>query len=102
MLHRPALLCLSVFPGLLSPLLLRSVTSKDGSKLYVDGNLIVSNDGVHGPQERCGASALKTGVHLMKAVGFHGDGPVRLLLQYAGPDTGGKRAVMQSLDSSPF
>lgn len=76
--------------------------SKDGSKLYVDGDLIVSNDGVHNTRDRCGLKALTTGLHLVKVVGFKGDGSVRLNLRYQGPDTGNKKIDMQSLDASPF
>jgi hypothetical protein len=76
--------------------------SKDGSKLYVDGDLVVSNDGVHNARDRCGVKTLKTGLHLVKAVGFKGDGAVRLALLYQGPDTGNKKIDMQSLDASPF
>ncbi len=43
--------------------------SDDGSKLYIDGQLIVSNDGLHGAQERSGAIGLKAGKHAI-SVGY--------------------------------
>lgn len=78
------------------------VTSKDGSKLYADGDLVVSNDGQHSSLDRCGVKDLAPGLHLIKVVGFKGDGLVRLALQYQGPDTGNRRIDMQSVDASPF
>ncbi|MEC8832477.1 MAG: PA14 domain-containing protein, partial [Bacteroidota bacterium] len=38
-------------------------TSDDGSKLYINGNQIVDNDGAHGSQERSGTVTLTTGLH---------------------------------------
>jgi len=78
------------------------VKSKDGSKLYADGDLVVSNDGQHSSLDRCGVKDLAPGLHLIKVVGFKGDGLVRLALQYQGPDTGNRRIDMQSVDASPF
>ena len=78
------------------------VKSKDGSKLYADGDEVVSNDGRHATQTRCGLKSLTPGLHLIKAVGFKGDGRVRLALEYQGPDTENKRVDMQSVDASPF
>jgi len=62
----------------------------------------VSNDGRHATQTRCGLKSLTPGLHLIKAVGFKGDGRVRLALEYQGPDTENKRVDMQSVDASPF
>lgn len=78
------------------------VTSKDGSKLYADGDLVVSNDGKHHSQTRCGVKALAPGLHLIKVVGFRSGGLVRLALKYQGPDTANARIDMQSVDASPF
>ena len=78
------------------------VTSKDGSKMFADGDLVVSNDGVHQSRTRCGVKTMTTGLHLIKVVGFKGDGLTRLALKYQGPDTKEQRVDMQSLDASPF
>ena len=37
--------------------------SDDGSMLYIDGKLVVDNDGVHAPQERSGKVSLRAGRH---------------------------------------
>ena len=44
--------------------------SDDGSKLFIDGNLIVNNDGVHGEQERSGTSSLTAGLHFIEVQFF--------------------------------
>ena len=40
-----------------------STISDDGSKLYVDGALVVDNGGPHGPLEKRGTATLSRGVH---------------------------------------
>ncbi|MGF1580087.1 MAG: Ig-like domain-containing protein [Gemmataceae bacterium] len=37
--------------------------SDDGSKLYIDGELVVDNDGRHAPRERSGEVSLEAGLH---------------------------------------
>jgi mono/diheme cytochrome c family protein len=39
------------------------LNSDDGSKLYLDGKLVVNNDGEHAPQERSGRTRLTSGPH---------------------------------------
>ncbi|HFE52375.1 MAG TPA: hypothetical protein ENK07_02975 [Bacteroidetes bacterium] len=40
--------------------------SNDGTKLFVDGHLLVDNDGPHGYQERSGTVTLDPGLHLIE------------------------------------
>jgi len=40
-----------------------AVTSDDGSKLYIGDEVVLDNDGGHGPRERRGQIALKAGFH---------------------------------------
>jgi alpha-L-fucosidase len=40
-----------------------SISSDDGSQLWVDGKLLVNNDGLHGMQEKSGLVALAAGYH---------------------------------------
>ncbi|NOZ56295.1 MAG: DUF4981 domain-containing protein, partial [Calditrichaeota bacterium] len=40
--------------------------SNDGTKLFVDGRLLVDNDGPHGYQERAGSVDLEPGLHLIE------------------------------------
>jgi len=43
-----------------------SVVSDDGSRLYVDNELVVDNDGLHGPEKKRGWVALEKGYHKIK------------------------------------
>ena len=45
-------------------------TSDDGSKLYIGDRELVSNDGLHGMQERAGDVGLKAEVHALTIVYF--------------------------------
>jgi hypothetical protein len=63
-----------------------SLLSDDGSRLYIDGQLVVDNDGVHRPQERSASLKLAGGVHNIRVSYFQGPGGgVALILLIAGP-----------------
>jgi len=59
--------------------------SDDGSKLYIDGGIVVSSDGVHGSQERSGRAALLAGKHAIRVTFFDKTGGQRLEVRWAGP-----------------
>ena len=48
------------------------VTSDDGSKLWIDGKVLVENDGIHAPQEKSGAVKLNAGEHTFALSYFNG------------------------------
>ncbi|MFK5974719.1 MAG: alkaline phosphatase family protein [Flavobacteriaceae bacterium] len=61
------------------------LNSDDGSKLYINGNLIVDNDGGHGTVERMGSITLKSGSHQI-IVDYHNQaGGAWLDVFYKGP-----------------
>ena len=63
-----------------------SLTSDDGSRLYIDGQLVVDNDGLHVPQVRTASLELAGGVHDIRVSYFQGPGyTVALILMIAGP-----------------
>jgi len=63
-----------------------SLTSDDGSNLYIDGELVVDNDGVHSTRERSGTVRLSRGVHDIRVSYFQGPGSeVALVLKVAPP-----------------
>ncbi|GAA5040036.1 hypothetical protein GCM10011506_40060 [Marivirga lumbricoides] len=62
--------------------------SDDGSKLFVDEQLVVDNDGDHGVQERSGRINLKKGSHTLKIEYFNGGGGYYLDAKYQGPGLG--------------
>lgn len=51
-----------------------STLSDDGSKLYIDGQEVVNNDGNHGAVEAFGKAALKKGFHRIKVAYFDNGG----------------------------
>ncbi len=57
-----------------------SLSSDDGSVLWIDGQKAVDNDGYHGPDAKQGAAALRTGVHRVRIVMFQGGGARTLAL----------------------
>ena len=48
------------------------LTSDDGSRLWIDGRLVVDNDGVHPPQDRYGDIELAGGLHRIEVGYFQG------------------------------
>ena len=59
--------------------------SDDGSKLYVDGVLVVDNDGLHGPVKKAGAVGLQAGMHRLRIEYFNGGGGKELEVSWKGP-----------------
>lgn len=51
-----------------------STNSNDGSRLYIDGKLIIENDGWHGPLEKSSEVALEAGLHKVKLLYFQSGG----------------------------
>lgn len=66
--------------------------SDDGSRLYIDGRLVVDNDGLHGIVEEQGSVNLSAGFHAIRVDYFEKAGGEALRVQVAGPGIG-KRAV---------
>ena len=60
-----------------------SIISDDGSKLWIDGKLVVDNDGLHGPKVQLGSIALGKGLHSFELVGFNATGGTELDLKWA-------------------
>jgi hypothetical protein len=59
------------------------LTSDDGSRLYVDGDNIVDNDGFHGMQEKQGTVILSRGMHTIEVSFFQGGGGAGLTLAWS-------------------
>lgn len=65
------------------------VLSDDGSKLWIDGELLVDNDGTHPPESIEGSAVLSRGVHDLRLDYFQGPrAHVALVLSIAGPGDG--------------
>ena len=51
-----------------------AVRSDDGSKLYIDGHLVVDNDGDHGVRTKTGSIEMDKGSHTVEVLWFNGGG----------------------------
>ncbi len=63
-------------------------TSDDGSKLYINEQQVVDNDGLHGSRERNGQITLTAGNHALRVSYFNGTGGKRLQVRWKGPGFG--------------
>jgi len=62
------------------------LVSDDGAMLYIDGQLIADNDGVHSTTVRLGSIRLAGGAHTIRVPYFQGPATtVALMLEVAGP-----------------
>jgi len=71
-----------------------SLTSDDGSKLYIDRSMLISNDGLHGMRQRRGSRTLGAGPHLFRVEFFERGGGAGCIFKYQGPDTGNSMVVV--------
>jgi len=69
----------------------------DGTRLYIDGVLIVDHDGIHGATTVSGSTTLTPGEHLVEIVYFEAGGGQELGLTLSGPDTGGSTVSLESV-----
>ena len=62
------------------------LTSDDGARLYIDGELVIDNDGIHPPTDKAGSVELAGGIHRIRVAYFQGIRfQVALVLQVAPP-----------------
>lgn len=61
------------------------LTSDDGSKLWVNGQLVVNNDGVHAAQTQNASTRLEKGIHKVTVGMFNAGGPYELKVEVQGP-----------------
>jgi YVTN family beta-propeller protein len=66
--------------------------SDDGSRLWIDGTLVVDNDGLHGPAEKNGQIALTTGSHSIIVTFFEKGGGEVLDVNWSST-TNGKQPI---------
>jgi len=67
--------------------------SDDGSKLWIDGIEVVSNDGLHSMREREGRITLTAGEHEIMVRFFERSGVHGLIASWRGPGPGGKEII---------
>jgi hypothetical protein len=69
-------------------------SSDDGSQLFVDGSLVVDNDGLHALTEVSGQTTLGAGYHTIAITMFEEAGGEILDVSWAGPDTADARVPL--------
>ena len=62
------------------------INSDDGSRFYLDGELLIDNDGLHGMVEKQGTVQLTAGLHAIIATYFDNGGGDGLTMSWNGPD----------------
>jgi hypothetical protein len=77
------------------------LNSDDGSKLWLDGNLLVNNDGVHAPLEVSAVTNLTAGMHGLIVGYFQAAGGQTLAVSWAGPGFGKQPIPNTALFLSP-
>ena len=63
-------------------------TSDDGSQLFINGQLVVDNDGHHGMVSQNGTITLPPGDYIIEIIYYENDGGNGLTASVSGPDTG--------------
>ena len=61
------------------------ITSDDGSRLYIDGEELINNDGPHGMVTKSGTVSLTTGLHSIRINYFDSGGGDGLAVEWSGP-----------------
>ena len=69
-------------------------SSDDGSQLFIDGSLVVDNDGLHEVEEQSGVIGLSSGLHPIVITMFEAGGGEILETSWAGPDTVGAKVPL--------
>ncbi|CUH31958.1 Beta antigen [Jannaschia seosinensis] len=70
------------------------LTSDDGSRLSIDGQDVIGNDGLHPSRTESVTLDLDAGFHDLGVLYFEASGAQTLRLEWQGPDTDGVRGVM--------
>ena len=65
----------------------------DGVVLYINGEEVIDNDGLHGFRTRSGEIELEPGTHEIEVRYFENYGSAGLKLEWEGPDTNGRELV---------
>ncbi len=71
-----------------------NLASDDGSMLFINGEPVLDNDGLHGTRTRSVTLDLEAGAHDIEVRYFENGGAQTLQLAWSGPDTGGEQEVI--------
>lgn len=76
-----------------------ATSSDDGSRIYIDGKMVVDNDGQHAPLKRSGQIGLAKGFHRIKITFFELAGGEELDVYWANPEMAEQRIPAKVLFS---
>ncbi len=76
------------------------LTSDDGSRLYIDDQLVIDHDGLHGETSKDGAVTLTAGYHALRVEYFEAGGEQVLRLAWQPPGAAGFEIVPNSVLST--
>jgi len=74
-----------------------STSSDDGSRLYIDDQLVVNNDGEHAEQTVSGDTSLSAGRHNITVTYFENQGDQALTASWSGPSISGTQEIPSSV-----
>ena len=77
-----------------------SIASDDGSRLYLNGELLINNDGLHGMVEKSATVNLAAGAHELVVTYFDNGGGDGLNVAWAGPGFAKQKIAKESLSLS--
>ncbi|KAL9139500.1 putative conserved tandem carbohydrate binding domain [Amphidinium carterae] len=70
------------------------IDSDDGSRVFIDGELVVDNEGLHSMRERSSTLSLSAGTHGLEVTFFEAGGGAGAIFKYSGPDTNDLKVVV--------
>jgi len=79
-----------------------SLSSDDGSKLFMGNNLVINNDGLHGMRKRESTRQLKSKSYRIVLEFFEKGGHAGLQFKYMGPDTANRMVVVPKSKLKPL
>jgi autotransporter-associated beta strand protein len=77
------------------------INSDDGSRVYLDGAVVIDNDGLHGMQERSVTLSLAAGFHQLRVDFFENTGGCGLEFSWSGPGIAKQLVPASALWQSP-
>jgi hypothetical protein len=86
-----------IFEVVSAGLYMFSTSSDDGSHLWIDGTLVVSNEGLHPVETVSNTVRLEAGRHTVRVDFFENEGGAAIWVEYSGPDTGGENSLLQGM-----
>ncbi|MCT4656634.1 MAG: DUF1929 domain-containing protein [Cohaesibacter sp.] len=76
------------------------LNSDDGARLYINGKLVIENDGMHGPVTKSATVNLAYGTHDIEVRYFEGGGPGTLDLEWSGPGFARKQMTFDGAEDN--